>query len=91
MPLFVRGRLLAAVVIALAVAVADAHAAQAPPSSSDPGEQIKDGAVKFGEGIKEGAIKVWEAVKAGATTVGDKLSDQSQPGKGFEAAPSGGR
>lgn len=76
MRLLVRGRSLAGVLIALMVAAGGAHAAQ---QSSDPGEQIKDGAVSFGEGIKNGAIKAWEAVKSGANTVGEKLSSHPAP------------
>lgn len=75
MRLFVRSRLVAAAVIALAVAAA----APVARASGDPGEQIKDGATQFGEGIKNGAIRFWDAVKSGANTVGDKLNAHPAP------------
>ena len=76
MRLFVRSRLVAAAVIALAVAAVPVAQASA---SGDPGEQIKDGATQFGEGIKNGAIRFWDAVKSGANTVGDKLNGHPAP------------
>src|SRR5216684_1001104 len=44
--------------------LAAASAADKPPPASDPGEEIKDGAVQFGHGIRDGAIRAWGAVKS---------------------------
>ena len=44
--------------------LAAASAADKPPPASDPGEEIKNGAVQFGHGIRDGAVRAWDAVKS---------------------------
>lgn len=45
------------------VALPPASAAETAPAG-DPGEEIKDGIVKFGHGIRDGAVRAWGAVKS---------------------------
>ncbi len=54
--------------------LAAASAADKPPPASDPGEEIKDGAVQFGHGIRDGAVRAWDAVKS--VFSGDNTADK---------------
>ena len=61
-----------ALAVFLCSAALAASAADTAPAG-DPGEEIKDGIVKFGHGIRDGAVKAWGAVKS---TVHDATADK---------------
>ena len=74
--------------VALAVLVgglglAAASAAEKAPAAADPGQEIKEGVVKFGHGVRDGAVRAWGAVKS---AVGGG-SDSSNTGKRHESPP----
>jgi hypothetical protein len=75
-----------AAVLAVSAAVlvlGDAAAADKPATTTtDPGQQIKDGAIQVGQGIKQGAIRLWEATKAAVSAGADKLSNHGTPDQG---------
>jgi len=47
-----------------------ASAAEKAPATADPGQEIKEGVIKFGHGVRDGAVRAWDAVKSavGSTT-----------------------
>jgi hypothetical protein len=44
--------------------LARASAAEKAPATADPGQEIKEGVIKFGHGVRDGAVKAWGAVKS---------------------------
>jgi hypothetical protein len=44
--------------------LAAASAAEKAPAAADPGQEIKEGVVKFGHGVRDGAVRAWDAVKS---------------------------
>ena len=59
--------------------LAAASAADKPAPASDPGEEIKNGAVQFGHGIRDGAVKAWGAVKSVFTSDGSAEKPKAPP------------
>jgi hypothetical protein len=44
--------------------LARASAAEKAPATADPGQEIKEGVIKFGHGVRDGAVRAWSAVKS---------------------------
>ena len=66
---------IAVAVLACGAALTAASAAEKSPATADPGEEIKEGVIKFGHGVRDGAVRAWGAVKSavgGATNTPDK-------------------
>jgi hypothetical protein len=51
-------------------------AGEKSPPAADPGEEIKQGFVKFGHGIRDGAVKAWGAVRSAVG--GGEAADKGQ-------------
>jgi hypothetical protein len=73
------------------LALSDASAAEKSPPSSDPGEEIKDGAIRFGQGIRDGAIKAWDTVRSAFDSDASKKSHDAPAPKKAPDAPQGGK
>jgi hypothetical protein len=46
--------------------------AEKAPTTADPGEEIKEGAIKFGHGVRDGAVRAWSAVKSAVGSTAGK-------------------
>lgn len=57
-------------VLVSGLGLAAASAAEKAPATADPGQEIKEGVIKFGHGVRDGAVRAWDAVKSavGSTT-----------------------
>jgi hypothetical protein len=61
--------------------LARASAAEKAPATADPGQEIKEGVIKFGHGVRDGAVKAWGAVKSAVGGNNTGKRHESPPAK----------